>query len=69
VLYLIEGVLGLVNRYAQQLNVFSLSNSLKVLAANALLMLTLTSFVQLLIDDLDARPAVVLRTLKAMFQP
>lgn len=66
VLYLIEGVLGLVNRFAQQLNVFSLSTSLKVLAANALLMLTLSSFVQLLIDDIASRPGIVLRTLKTM---
>ncbi|MEW6703886.1 MAG: type III secretion system export apparatus subunit SctT [Pseudomonadota bacterium] len=66
VLYLIEGVLGLVNRFAQQLNVFALSSSLKVLAANALLMLTLGSLVQLLIDDIAARPGVVLRTLKAL---
>jgi type III secretion protein T len=67
VLYLIDGVLGLVNRYAQQLNVFSLSASLKVLAANVLLLMTLGSFVQLIVDDISARPAVVLRTLKALF--
>ena len=32
-LYVIEGVLGLINRFAQQLNVFSLSQSLKSVAA------------------------------------
>ena len=32
-LYVVEGVLGLVNRYAQQLNVFSPAMSLKAVAA------------------------------------
>lgn len=67
VLYLIEGVLGLVNRFAQQLNVFSLSSSIKVLAANAMLLMTLGSFIQLLLDDIAERPGVVMRTLKALF--
>lgn len=67
VLYLIEGVLGLINRFAQQLNVFALSSALKVLAANALLMLLLGSLVQLLLDDVGERPAAVLRSLKALF--
>lgn len=66
VLYLIEGVLGLVNRFAQQLNVFALSNALKVLAADALLLLLLSSLVQLLVDDVATRPAAVLRALKAL---
>jgi type III secretory pathway component EscT len=56
-----------VNRFAQQLNVFALSSALKVLAANALLMLLLGSLVQLLLDDVAERPAVVLRSLKALF--
>ncbi len=67
VLYLIEGVLGLVNRFAQQLNVFALSSALKVLAANAMLMLMLATLVQLLLDDIAARPAAVMRSLKALF--
>ena len=32
-LYMVEGVLGLINRFAQQLNVFSLSQSLKAVTA------------------------------------
>jgi len=66
VLYLVEGVFGLVNRYAPQLNVFALSSSVKLLAAQALLVLMLTNFVQLLIDDIAARPPIVLRTLKVL---
>ena len=67
VLYLIDGVFGLVNRFAQQLNVSAMSGSIKVLAANAMLLLTLASFIQLLLDEIAARPAIVLRTLKALF--
>jgi type III secretion protein T len=69
VLYLVEGVFGLMNRYAPQLNVFALSSSIKLLASQAMLVLMLTSFVQLLVDDIAARPAVVLRTLKALLSP
>jgi len=69
VLYLVEGVFGLVNRYAPQLNVFALSSSVKLLAAQALLLLMLTSFIQVLVDDIAARPPIVLRTLKALLSP
>lgn len=68
VLYVVEGVFGLVNRYAQQLNVFALSSSIKVLASQALLILLLSTFAQLLVDDIATRPAIVLRSLKAMLR-
>lgn len=63
-LYLVEGVLGLVNRFAQQLNVFSLSMSLKSVVAVLVLWLQLASLVTLLADDLLGRPAEVLRALR-----
>jgi type III secretion protein T len=66
VLYLIELAFGLVNRFSPQLNVFAMSTSIKILAANALLMLTLGSFIQLVIDDIQARPQAVLRMLKVL---
>jgi type III secretion protein T len=69
VLYVVEAVFGLVNRFAPQLNVFALSSAVKLIAAQALLLLMLTSFVQLLVDDIAGRPAIVLRTLKAMLAP
>ena len=68
VLYVVEAVFGLINRYAQQLNVFALSSSIKVLASQALLILLLSTFAQLLIDDIASRPAIVLRSLKAMLR-
>ncbi len=68
VLYVVEAVFGLINRYAQQLNVFALSSSIKVLASQALLILLLSTFAQLLVDDIASRPAIVLRSLKAMLR-
>lgn len=66
VLFAIDGILGLVNRFAQQLNVFSLSMSIKTWASTAVLMVLLTSFVQQLLADIQSRPAAVLRALKAL---
>jgi type III secretion protein T len=65
-LYVIEGVLGLINRFAQQLNVFSLSASLKAVAAIWIVWVQLVSLVQLLQDDLLTRGGVALRTLRAL---
>ena len=68
-LYVVDGVLGLVNRFAQQLNVFSLSGSLKAFLANWILLVQLSTLVVLLADDLLARPAVVLETLRRLVVP
>lgn len=63
VLFIIDSVLGLVNRYAQQLNVFFLSMSLKALASVAILLIMVSFLVQLLIDELlrryDSVPAAL----------
>jgi type III secretion protein T len=66
-LYLVEGVLGLVNRFAQQLNVFSLSQSLKTVTATWIILVQITTLVQLLQDDLLTRGGVAIRSLKALF--
>jgi type III secretion protein T len=65
-MYLIEGVLGLINRFAQQLNVFSLSQSLKSVAAIWIVWVQLTSLVQLLQEDLLGRGGVALRSLRLL---
>lgn len=65
-LYLVEAVLGLVNRFAQQLNVFSLSQSIKSVTAVWIILVQLTALMQLLQDDLLSRSDVVLRTLRAL---
>lgn len=65
-LILVDGVLGLVNRFAQQLNVFSLSMSLKALVAHLVLWLQLASLVEMLASDLLGRPAAVLQALRAL---
>jgi type III secretion protein T len=65
-LYLVDGMLGLINRFAQQLNVFSLSLSLKAVVAHAVLWLQLGLLVELLSEDLLARPAAVMEALRRL---
>ncbi|HEX6017286.1 MAG TPA: type III secretion system export apparatus subunit SctT [Burkholderiaceae bacterium] len=65
-MYVIEGVLGLINRFAQQLNVFSLSQSLKSVAVVWIVWVQVVSLVQLLQEDLLSRGAVALQTLRAL---
>lgn len=65
-LYVIDGVLGLVNRFAQQLNVQSLSMSLKAVAAVWIIWIQLVNLVQLLQEDLLDRGAVTLRSLRQL---
>jgi type III secretion protein T len=66
-LYLVEGMLGLINRFAQQLNVFSLSMSIKAVAATWIIWIQLASLVQLLQDDLMAQGGAVIGTLRRLF--
>ena len=66
-LYVVEGVLGLVNRFAQQLNVFSLSMSLKTITATWIIWVQLSSLVLLLQDDLLSRGGVAIRALRSLF--
>jgi type III secretion protein T len=66
-LYMVEAVLGLINRFAQQLNVFSLSQSLKAVIGIWVVWVQLASLVQLLQDDLLSRGGVALRSLRVLF--
>ena len=66
-MYVIEGVLGLINRFAQQLNVFSLSQSLKAVAAVWIIWIQLATLAQLLQEDILSRGAIALRVLRTLF--
>lgn len=66
-LYVIDGVLGLINRFAQQLNVFSISMSLKAVAATWIVLVQIAVMADFLREDLLARGGVVLQTLRAIF--
>ena len=66
VLFLIDAGLGLVNRFAQQLNVFTLSLSIKSYAATAILFLLVGSFVQAIVQDVASRPQVILNILRGL---
>ena len=63
---LLDGVLGLVNRFAQQLNVQSLSMSLKAIAAVWIIWIQVASLVQLLQEDLLARGGVAILSLRQL---
>jgi type III secretion protein T len=65
-LYLIEGVLGLINRFAQQLNVFSLSMSLKAVASIWIIWIQIVTLIQFLQDDLLSRGGVAIQSLRAL---
>lgn len=65
-LYVIDGVLGLVNRFAQQLNVQSLAMSLKAIAAVWIIWIQLVSLVQLLQEDLFGRGTVAVQALRQL---
>lgn len=68
-LYLIDAVLGLINRFAQQLNVISLAMSLKAVAAVWIIWIQLFALVQLLQDDLLERGSSVLRLVRQLLVP
>lgn len=65
-LYVVDGVLGLINRFAQQLNVFSLSMSLKAVAAVWIIWVQLGALVVLQNEELLGRGAVVLQALQGL---
>lgn len=65
-LYVIDAGLGLLNRFAQQLNVFALSLSIKSWAATLLLVLLIALFAQAVIADLATRNDVVRGIIRAL---
>ncbi|MCR5867133.1 type III secretion system export apparatus subunit SctT [Aquincola sp. J276] len=67
VMFAVDLALGLVNRFAPQLNVIALSMSLKALAATAIWLLLLGTLVQGFADELARRIAAVLPTLARLF--
>ncbi|WP_066546590.1 MULTISPECIES: type III secretion system export apparatus subunit SctT [unclassified Sphingomonas] len=58
-LYVVDASLGLLNRFAQQLNVFQLSMSIKAWAATALVLMLIPLFAQLLVGEIASRNDVV----------
>jgi len=66
VLFLIDLALGLMNRFAQQLNVFTLSLSLKSYAATAVLLLLTGSFAEAVARDIRSRPDIIVGLLRTL---
>lgn len=65
-LYVIDASLGLLNRFAQQLNVFSLSLSIKNWAATLLLTLLIPLFAQVVLSDMGSRAGLVEHVIGAL---
>ena len=65
ILHLVEAGLGLINRFAPELNVFSLSLSIKSWLATLTLLATSATLVQMLLEDTIARRGVVLDLMRA----
>jgi type III secretion protein T len=55
-----------VNRYAQQLNVFSLSMSLKAVAATWIIWIQLTTLMSFLQEDMLSRGGIALQTVRRL---
>ena len=67
VMFAVDLALGLVNRYAPQLNLISVSMSLKGVAATAIWLLILGQLVQAFGDELARRLAGVIPALQRVF--
>ena len=66
VLYTIDLSLGLMNRYAPQLNLMSISASLKTLTAVLIWLLLLSTLIQSLLDNLAELMPTILRQVQAL---
>ena len=66
VLFLIDAALGLMNRFAQQLNVFTLSMSIKAYAATAVLLLLLGGYTSAILRDIASRPEILKALMKGL---
>lgn len=59
ILYVVDAGLGMLNRFAQQFNVFALSMPIKSAAAVFIIILCLPLFAQSIISDLSSRSGIV----------
>jgi type III secretion protein T len=66
-LFAVDLMLGLINRFAPQLNLFSLAASAKVWISSLVILLMLTSLVQQLLEEIFRRPAITLKALEPLF--
>lgn len=69
ILTVVEGGMGLLNRFAPQLNVFTLSLAIKAWLGTAIVLGTVGLLVQTLVNEVAARPGVVLQVLRALARP
>lgn len=65
-LYVVDAGLGLLNRFAQQLNVFALSLSIKSWAATLVILMMIPALAQVVIGDMANRSDAVASIIKAL---
>ena len=65
--FLIDTGMGLINRFAERLNVSFLSNSIKSLAAVAMVLLMLLTMLEVLVRNLDANAEETLGLVRTLF--
>jgi type III secretion protein T len=68
VLFLIDAGLGLINRYAQQINLIALQMPIKMMAALLVTLMMMGLIVDRLVAEFTTRPGLVLQILKRIFQ-
>ena len=68
VVFMIDFAMGLINRFAQRLNVFFLSNSVKYLVAIVLLLLLMPAMIERLVDTLDGNAAAAIGLMRTLFE-
>ena len=66
ILTVVEAGMGLMNRFAPQLNVFAMSLSIKAWLATLILLATSGLLIQALLDDIAARPGAIMAVLRAL---
>lgn len=66
-LFAVDFSLGLINRFAPQLNLFSLAMSAKVWVSSLVILVMLTSLVQQLLQEILSRPQITMKALEQLF--
>lgn len=67
VIFVVDFAMGLINRFAQRLNVYFLSNSIKYLVAILLLMMLMPSLIDRLVTTLDENAVTAIELVRSLF--
>ena len=68
VLFMVDFAMGLINRFAQRLNVYFLSNSIKYLIAIVLVLMLMAGLIDRLVATLDDNAAAAIELVRELFE-